>query len=549
VAAAPACLARALILVYRADGVSGWIQIRPYWWGILGLIGWAYLVAARPYLLAGDRPRSSWAVALLYLVALATRRPIAPLRAIRPSSLWRAMLGAHGALVLSGAVLGRALGGIARRRRRALRLRARSASRSPRAAAGLLLHALHGVHPGRSRSARSARPRPGASSPPPGTVAAWTALYASADVAGHRRWPRAIAMAGENAPAIYLLAPFLLSVFELIAGALGRESVRERSAGRWPPGSSRSVVFAWVGRALSGWMRARGLRCSSRGGRVRLWSCPVPWLALGCARAVAQPLVLVNHVGYDVAGPKRAIVPGPLRATAVRVLRGPGRRERTRGPGRGPRRRAPSRAGATGRIGRPTSPRCSAKASSAVACTTGGGAVPRRSFGSRMDVLERQTLSDVLYYFKGQRASVLLDQATGACPLEGRSDRVVDAHGAGTTPPATTAQHLSHLSYSTYFNPQQIPLTAWGLLEDATTLQRRSDPLFRQYLRRLLDEAAWGADYLVRVQAPGGSFYRSVSGAGTGKRPEDRRIGRTRRAGRQGNEDQPAFAGGARRRS
>jgi hypothetical protein len=30
---------------------------------------------------------------------------------------------------------------------------------------------------------------------------------------------------------------------------------------------------------------------------------------------------------------------------------------------------------------------------------------------------------------------------------------------------------------------------------------------------------------------------------------EDRRIGRTRRAGRQGNEDQPAFAGGARRRS
>jgi predicted acyltransferase len=36
---AGALLILALILVYRADGVSGWIQIRPYWWGILGLIG------------------------------------------------------------------------------------------------------------------------------------------------------------------------------------------------------------------------------------------------------------------------------------------------------------------------------------------------------------------------------------------------------------------------------------------------------------------------------------------------------------------------------
>jgi heparan-alpha-glucosaminide N-acetyltransferase len=41
---------------YRAEGGSGLMQLRPHWWGILGLMGWAYLVAAALYLLAGDRP-------------------------------------------------------------------------------------------------------------------------------------------------------------------------------------------------------------------------------------------------------------------------------------------------------------------------------------------------------------------------------------------------------------------------------------------------------------------------------------------------------------
>src|SRR5262249_33923291 len=76
----------------------------------------------------------------------------------------------------------------------------------------------------------------------------------------------------------------------------------------------------------------------------------------------------------------------------------------------------------------------------------------------------------------------------------------------------------------------QVPLTAWALIETHDLLDRRADPVSRQYLKRLLDEAAWGADYLVRVKAPGGSFYRSVSGPGPEKRPEDRRIARDRQS-------------------
>jgi heparan-alpha-glucosaminide N-acetyltransferase len=251
----------ALVLVYRADGVSGWIQIRPYWWGILGLIGWAYLVAAAVYLLAGDRPAILVSVvASLYLLALADEaNAIGLLRAIRPFVFVGRMVGAHGALVLSGAILGLAL----RRHRDEGRPAARFVIPAlgfalACAVAGGLVHALHDVHPAFEISKIRATAAWCLLSAA-WTVLAWTAIYASADVAGHRRWPRAIAMAGENALVIYLLAPFLLSLFELIASAVGSNPYEALGASLGP-GLVRSVVFAWAVVRLSGWMRARGLR-------------------------------------------------------------------------------------------------------------------------------------------------------------------------------------------------------------------------------------------------------------------------------------------------
>lgn len=250
-----------LVLLYRADGLSGPIQVRPYWWGILGLIGWAYLAAAAAYLLAGDRPAILvGVVALLYLVSLADEADaIGALVVLRPVMWVGRVLASHGALVLSGAVLSVAL------------LRHRAAPQPPArfiphaagygaalAAAGLLLHSLHGLHPAfwinKTRATAAWCLLSGAA-----TVAAWTAAYAMADARGWRRWPRAIRTAGENALTIYLLAPFLLSLFALLGSALGANPYHALG-GSLGAGLLRSIAFAWVVVRLSGWLATRGLR-------------------------------------------------------------------------------------------------------------------------------------------------------------------------------------------------------------------------------------------------------------------------------------------------
>ena len=140
------------------------------------------------------------------------------------------------------------------------------------------------------------------------------------------------------------------------------------------------------------------------------------------------------------------------------------------------------------------------------------------------DLLEQFTLSDVIYYFKGQRSSGLYDKADRNLLLAGRTEDTVDAHGGWYDATGDYGKHLSHLSFSSYFNPQQISLTDWSLLKSYELLNKRKGTGFRQYNRRLLDEAMYGADYLVRMQAKDGSFYRSVSAPGPGKLAKDRVI-------------------------
>ncbi|WP_426667494.1 glycoside hydrolase family 9 protein [Mucilaginibacter sp. McL0603] len=155
---------------------------------------------------------------------------------------------------------------------------------------------------------------------------------------------------------------------------------------------------------------------------------------------------------------------------------------------------------------------------------TANGLVSSYPFVIGKNVLEQATLSDVIYYFKEQRSSGLLDKADRHSHLQGKTD-TVDAHGGWYDATGDYGKHLSHLSFSSYFNPQQISLTDYSLFKTFELLSKRPGTDFRQFNRRILDEAMYGADYLCRMQAKNGAFYRSVGAPGPGKLPQDRAIG------------------------
>jgi hypothetical protein len=161
----------------------------------------------------------------------------------------------------------------------------------------------------------------------------------------------------------------------------------------------------------------------------------------------------------------------------------------------------------------------------AIRMQTETGEVGSCGFDIDDDVLERNTLSNVVYYFKGQRSSGLIDQADRHLRLPEEQNGFVDVHGGWYDATGDYGIHLSHQNPTSYFNPQQVPLVAWSLLKSYRVLEARHDDNFSEYLRRMLDEGLFGADFLVRIKRPNGSFFESITAPGREKLPQDRAIG------------------------
>ena len=245
-------------------------------------------------------------------------------------------------------------------------------------------------------------------------------------------------------------------------------------------------------------------------------------LFIGHAGSAQEIKVLINHLGYEPDAPKRAVIlghPGDD-ATAFKVINAQTGKEIFTG-----------NAFKVGPVDKwkdwifwtADFSSLSNGGTYILECATSKGPVRSYPFQIESNLLEKYTLPDVITWFKGQRSSGLLDKADHNLKFEG-STNTADVHGGWWDATGDYGKHLSHLSFSTYFNPQQIPMSDWCLFKSYEELQRRGDGNFRQYKRRLLDEAMFGADYLVRVKSPNGSFYRSIGAPGPEKAAEDRRI-------------------------
>ncbi|MGD0938666.1 MAG: glycoside hydrolase family 9 protein [Terracidiphilus sp.] len=141
------------------------------------------------------------------------------------------------------------------------------------------------------------------------------------------------------------------------------------------------------------------------------------------------------------------------------------------------------------------------------------------------DILERDTLSNVIFYFKGQRSSGTFDQADRHLATPGSPGTFVDVHGGWYDATGDYGIHFSHQNLTSYFNPQQVPLVVWSLLSSYNQLKSRNNDNFSEYERRLLDEGLFGADFLVRMKRPDGSFFETIAAPGREKLAKDREIG------------------------
>ncbi|HAS6795830.1 chitobiase [Vibrio parahaemolyticus] len=123
-------------------------------------------------------------------------------------------------------------------------------------------------------------------------------------------------------------------------------------------------------------------------------------------------------------------------------------------------------------------------------------------------ILLNQTLSDVIHYFKSQRCGGGFDQQDRQVPVL-NANQTVDVHGGWYDASGDVSKYLSHLSYANYLNPQQTPMVIWNILKGLSLLEGSED--IAAFTRtRLIEEALFGADFLVRMQNEKGFFYMTV---------------------------------------
>ncbi len=116
-----------------------------------------------------------------------------------------------------------------------------------------------------------------------------------------------------------------------------------------------------------------------------------------------------------------------------------------------------------------------------------------------------QLISNLLHYFKSQRCTGMFDQGDRSCLKFGSQDRV-DVHGGWFDASGDASKYLSHMSYTNFMNPQQIPQVIWNLIDGRERMPMQSTWLDD----RIVDEATHGADFLIRMLDADGYFYMTV---------------------------------------
>lgn len=227
------------------------------------------------------------------------------------------------------------------------------------------------------------------------------------------------------------------------------------------------------------------------------------------AAGTISGMVLVNNVGYETAGAKRALVTGVGRAGDRFDLI-----DTTSG-----------KSAYRGKLAKGGSVEDWSTTSYLIADFDGfkaAGAYVLKvadtvstQFRVEDTVLERRTVADVVHYFKGSRSTGQFDKRDSAIPSKTDPSSRYDVRGGWYDATGDFGKHA------------WLHRTVWVLFKAYDQLTARRDANFTQLRTWLLDEAMFGADYLVRIHPSKGSFYNGVSQPGPPKDPKLRTLDTT----------------------
>lgn len=148
---------------------------------------------------------------------------------------------------------------------------------------------------------------------------------------------------------------------------------------------------------------------------------------------------------------------------------------------------------------------------------TDNGAVKSFPFEIQDFLLTMRTINAVSYYFKAQRATgeVLAENSHATFTGERREhDGWYDLGGGWYDATGDYSIHMSHLSHGAVTNPQQSSLSGYAFFKAEEWLGESENIQYSMIRRRMLDEGFHGADFVMRMRAPSGSFFRSIRRSG-----------------------------------
>lgn len=148
-------------------------------------------------------------------------------------------------------------------------------------------------------------------------------------------------------------------------------------------------------------------------------------------------------------------------------------------------------------------------------CTCGmykirSGGVYSDSFEINEGLSDLRLINAATYFFKAQRSTGKWINEDRHLHFAGRREGIKDVHGGWFDASGDHGIHLSHLSHSTYYNPQQAGFATYSLFKSYEYIKEKKYISYDILLERMLDEGDWGADFLMRMRAPSGSFFRSI---------------------------------------